>query len=259
MASGISRVGDRPKMISTARYAGVDADVAVFYGYDRTMRGIFRDYREAGLPVVYIDLGYWGRREGGQVIGFHKVSVNDRHPTAYFRNRRHDGSRARRFGIEIRPWRQGRNILLAGMSAKSAESYGMTPAEWERKAIAALRKATDRPILYRPKPSWKEARPLAGSLFAPRRGPIDDQIENCHAVVTHHSNVGVDALIAGVPVFTIDGVASVMGIGDIGKIESPIYPEGRDQWVDDIAWCQWHNDEMRSGACWRHLKDEGLV
>jgi hypothetical protein len=36
------------------------------------------------------------------------------------------------------------------------------------------------------------------------------------------------------------------------KIESPEMPD-RDQWLSDLAYCQWTPAEMRSGVVWKHL------
>ena len=217
------------------------------------------DYVKSGRKVVFVDLGYWGRRHGGRFRGFHKISVDARHPTKYLMTRDRDASRLRRFGVVVKPWRErGDHIVLAGMSLKSAKSYGFKAEEWERNAVAELRKHTDRPIIYRPKPSWLEATHIPTTTM--QRTALPDQaLQNCHAVVTHHSNVAVDALAAGVPAFCMDGVAVPMSLQKRHEIENPIFPKGREQWLANIAWSQWSVDEMESGAMWRHLKAEGLI
>src|SRR3990167_7603499 len=102
MYAGIRRHGYSAVMRPMMEYRAPDADVAVFYGL---MRQILDDYRKVGRPAIYIDLGYWGRHEGGRRAGFHKLALNTRHPTAYFQKRKHDASRFNHFGIPIRPWR----------------------------------------------------------------------------------------------------------------------------------------------------------
>jgi len=144
------------------------------------------------------------------------------------------------------------------MSAKAAMAEELRPGHWEAKTIARLKRLTDRPIVFRPKPNCRAARPIAGSTFAPTQ-PLDDALRDCHAVVTHHSNVAVDALLAGVPVFCESGVASVLGCADINAIEQPIMPAGRAQWAADLAWCQWNVQEMRDGLAYKYLLSEGLI
>ncbi len=261
MLEGITKLGDLAKLQNSTTFNGIpDADIAVFYGFNEPLRRVFDTYVAAGLKAVCVDLGYWGRKELNPILGYHKISVNDRHPTAYFQRVAHDGSRAARFRLAIAPWRaKGEHILLAGMGEKSAECEGFEPEQWEREAIAAIRQVSDRPIIYRPKPSWKEAQRIEGAGFAPKAVQLESLFPRCHAVVTHHSNVAVEALVAGIPVFSFKGAGAVLSSNDLSAIEKPIMPGGRHQFVNDLAWTQFHNSEMKSGVAWRHLKDEGLI
>jgi hypothetical protein len=262
MAEGISRCGDRVTRLTESQYRCPEFDVAVFYGLAGRLERVFKDYPRAGKPAVYIDLGYWGRLDGGKRAGFHKFSVNSRHPTAYFQNRRHPSDRAKRFNLRLRPWqRNGRHILIAGMGPKACAVEGLHPLVWETRAVRMLRQVTQRPIIYRPKPSWDGARPIAGVGFSDPKVETDvcAVLKGCWAVVTHHSNVAVDGLLAGVPAFCAQGVAVPMGLSDVSLIEAPLYPDNRARWVNDVAYTQFNVAEMREGLPWRHLKDEGLI
>jgi hypothetical protein len=259
MAEGIRAVGDKPTIRQDTEYREPSAPIAVFYGFIGNLPKIMADYRAAGLHAVYIDLGYWSRHKTNRWDGYHKISVNGRHPTPYFMNRRHDAARASSLGIKIRPWSSGSHILIAGMSGRSAETEGFQPEEWECAAIDDLRRYTSRPIVYRPKPSWKEAKPIQGVGYSARLKPIDSVLNNCHAVVTHHSNVAVDGLIGGVPAFCWHGVAASKSLQDLSKIEAPYRPEGREDWAAAIAWTQFDPIEMRAGVPWRHFKNEGIL
>lgn len=253
MAAGAVASGDEAEIIEGFA-SGVRGDAVAAYGWRHPE--LFEAYRAAGKGYAYIDLGWWGRKPAAQVLdGFHKVSVNGRDPGPYFRR----GSTAERFAVHgqhIAPWRRtGRHVLLAGMSAKSAKTRGFEPQEWERGIIAQIKAVTDRPILYRPKPSWLDATPIPGTLFSMPTTPIARALQFAHAVVTLHSNVAVDALIAGVPVVCFQGVTRELS-GEIGQLENPPTPDGRHELMADIAWCQFNGQEMRDGTCWRHLKAE---
>ena len=260
MAEGISAAGDSVHIFPSHCYRSPHAEIAVFYGFDRNLQKVMRDYRAAGKAVVYVDLGYWNRREGGPLQGYHKVSVNGRHPTDYFQGLRHPSDRFGRLGVSIEPWRPGgRHIIVAGMSAKGAEAEGFEPHAWEEWTVAELRKVTDRPIIYRPKPSWMDARAIAGAAFEPGLEDLPRLLVDCHAVVTHHSNVAIDALMAGIPAFVTDGPASALCFSELARIEQPWRPDGREQFAADLAYAQWRVSEMRDGTVWRHLKSEGLI
>lgn len=258
MADGIKACGDEVSIRSETDHREADCDAALFWGFITPCQTIMADYRKAGKPVVYLDMGYWQR--AGQ-DGHFKVAVNARHPTKYFQKVAHDDQRAKALGIAARPWRkEGRHILLAGMSAKAAWAEKIEPAErFERITIQALKNVTDRPIVYRPKPSWGDAKPIEGARFSSREERLEDVFSDCYAVVTHHSNVAVDGLVAGIPCFVWDGVATAMGSNDLKNIDRPCRPDDRDQWINDITYTQFRLSEMREGVAWRHLRDEGLL
>lgn len=264
MFNGIKACGENVELKFENQYNGVESDIAVFYGLEGNLGRIFRDYSRKAR-AVYIDLGYWGRREGGRWSGYHKVVVNSRHPESYFQSTVHSADRFNRFGLRVEDWKwSGKHILIAGMGDKGARAEGYAPQEWETWAINELRKYTKRALLYRPKPSWREAKPLAYAGYS-KETPAQDKekglkkaLVDCYAVVTHHSNVAVDALVQGIPTFCWKGVAACMSSQDLSTIESPHYPEGRQQWCNDIAHTQWSIREMSQGHAWKYLKNEVL-
>lgn len=260
MARGIKAISnDSVSLRPSVSYKGIDSDVAVFYGLAEGLSRVMTDY-SSHAKAVYMDLGYWHRRIKGKYDGYHKISVNSRHPTAYFQKLKHSPSRFKQLGLNIAPWRRndGGHILVAGMSAKAALAEGFEPEVWERNMVRELSLRTERKIIYRPKPNWSSARPIRGSELQ-RKVELDQALVNCHSVVTHHSNVAVDALLAGIPTFCWHGIASVMSLNMVDHIEKPYYPEGREQFAYDAAYCQWSIDEMAQGLPWKHLKNEGLI
>lgn len=258
MARGIRAAGDKPVIKPATLYRPNDG-VMVFYGLMGPLAKAIRRQQAAGGTAVYVDLGYWGRRRGGRWSGFHKVAVNSRHPTEYFQKRQHDERRFRALGVSLDEWKEGRHILVAGMGDKGSIAEGFRPGQWECEAIEALKKVTDRPIIYRPKPSWKGAKPIEGTIFSHPKQRIEDVLADCHAVVTHHSNVAVDGLMMGVPAFCFEGVASTLALSDLSQIEHPERPDARFQWACDVAHCQFSVEEMTTGIAWTQLKHEGLL
>lgn len=258
MLKGIKNCGDNPRFKDVRSYIEPDGDVAVWYGWSPN---IMSGYRDAGKKAVYADLGYW-RREG--FTGHHKLSINSRHPTDYFQRQKHPRDRFRKLNVPIKPWRSNTDgdIIVAGMSGKGANAEGLEPEQWERWAVEELRKHTKRRVVYRPKPNWHGSGEIAGAGLQrghPQGDDVYSVLLRTYAVVAHHSNVAVDALLEGVPVYVVDGIARVLGQRDLAKIEQPIRPEGREQWAYDAAYTQWNIDEMASGQAWRHLKEERLV
>ncbi len=255
---GLRRIGETAVLRDSTKYTGVVSSYAVFYGLSMGLNRIFEDYKKYAT-AVYIDLGYWHRRLGGRFNGYHKVIVNSRHPTAYFQNNKHSPERFKALGLKIKPWREkGNRILLAGMSAKAALAEGLIQFQWEKKALESITHVSTKPVTYRPKPNCLQSRPLVGAGYD-KRTPLPLALAGCHALVTRQSNTAVDALLEGIPVFCEKGVASVMGESDLSLIDTPYFPEDRQRWAEDIAWCQFTTAEIAEGVPWRHLKDEGLI
>lgn len=253
MAAGARRHGHNA--IVTSWHDPKPGDIAIGYGWK--FADVFSEYKQ----FIYIDLGWWGRKpKRDELNGYHKVVVNGREPTEYFRNN-FPSDRFDRFGIDIRPWRKGGDqILLAGMSGKSAGTRGFGPLEWEQKTIEEIRRHTDKPIVYRPKPSWKDAEPIPGTVFSSPDESLTEVLDRCAGIVTLHSNVAVDALIHGVPVHAEQGVGSALSCSSIAElVDGPGEPGDRAGLMNDIAYCQWNPDEMKSGDCWDHLARDTVL
>ena len=262
MSVGISRCGDKVVTKPAATFNGEPkSDVAVFYGLRGELMDVYNIFQERGKQTVLIDLGYWKRLEGGRLSGYHKLVVNGFQPNKYYQNFDHDLSRLEKMELELKPHNpKGGYILVAGMSEKSAGIYGLGPQEFEEHVIASLKESTDIPIVYRPKPSWPGAKPISGSKYSTKTD-IEKDIENCKMVITHHSNVAIDAIIAGKPCVVLgDGVGLNMST-TLKDLDSPYFPtdEERLKWLSDIAYIQWNVSEIRRGKPWQHLKREGLV
>lgn len=260
---GIARVlGPCSRIVSASTHESPCGDVAIFYGLRASLRQVYRDYRAAGRRTILIDLGFWGRQEGGRFAGYHRFVVDGLHAGHYVNRMDHDPSRVRRFNIERRAFtRRGTHILLYGQSAKAAWVYDLEPEAWERAAIAAIRTYSDRPIIYKPKHSWKEARPIPGVGYSPPTEPTALLLRNCWAVVTHHSNTGLHALEKGVPVFTEDGISTPLAKRYLSEIEKPWYPSERerDQFLANVAWTQWSVAEITNGLPFDFMRSEGML
>lgn len=269
MAAGAERRGEMVTRFAPTDFDPSHAeqfDAAVFYGYEGANLSVFECFKRSRTSrVVYVDLGYWGRRDGGRWAGYHKIVVDARHPTAYFRRQTKPHDRIGAFHVEPQPWRNGMHVLLAGMGDKGAQAEGFGPNQWEIAAVAEIRKYTTAPIIYRPKPSWKAAKPILGTAFsAPHARELADDLRDCMAVVTHHSNVAIDAVMAGVPAFCWGGVATELcsqDLSDLAALRRFSWPSAaeRMQWAADLAYTQWNIAEMARGDAWNYLRRENLL
>ncbi len=215
------------------RVRSLKTGTAAFYGVTDYLQPLIAQARADGRDWYYIDNAYFGCRR------FWRVTRNALQHDGVGRA---DWSRLRALGLTLRPWRKGgRHILVCPQSNVFMRLVaGTGAAAWIADVQAQLRRHTDREIRVRDK---RDTRPLAADLV------------HCHALVTHMSNAAVEAVCAGVPAFTTGAcAASIMSLGDLGQIETPIYPDGRKRWAAVLAANQWTRMEMRSGVCWRALE-----
>jgi hypothetical protein len=260
MQEGLRRHGVACEL--ETRWRGdVRGDVAIAYGWKH--EPVFSAYAAAGAQYAYFDLGYFNRHptkdKGGSREGHHRLAVNG-WDTADTMARGCPDDRWCDLGIEIAPdtvmradvERPGA-ILVVGMSEKAAGTHGFKPLEWETQALEAARRAANgREIIYRPKPKDMET-----------VEPIESVLQRTAFILTHHSNVGVDGLVAAVPCHATKGVGKLVSRPEGWFVEGsagcsimyrrPKLAERR-ALLADVAYAQWTPDEMRSGAAWEHIR-----
>ena len=252
---GVRRGGDKGEV--TAKGADTDADVIAMVGVKS--REMFRDNIAAGRHVVMLDKGYTRHRiPGAKVWEYWRVAVDAHHPTRHVMDRR-DTRRAKAMNIRIAPWRtRGERIVIAGSSAKYHDFYGLPdPTEYATQIVARLREFTDWPIVYRPKPSWKAAAPIDGTIWSGDGESIGAALTNAWALVTHGSNACFEAITSGVPCIILgDGVALPISSTRLDDIEAPFLASDviRRRWLCGLSYCQWTQEEFASGSAWAEIK-----
>ena len=155
-----------------------------------------------------------------------------------------DYDRLRLIDVKFKPWQDGgRHIVICPPDQIFASLMGFDAESWLRDICYELRRFTDRPFVIRKRSEIGAMKPLGQDLF------------EAWALVTYMSNAAVEAIIEGVPVFcTGDCAGSSMGLRDLSRIESPVYPDWREKWAATLAANQWTMDEMSRGDCWRRIR-----
>lgn len=180
------------------RYEG-DCDLLVMYGAGHPVRREWwKQHRASGRHCIGWDLGYWQQERGTM-----RATIDEDHPQAWIRPEpaaRWDMQR-----IKLREDKGSGPAVIIGMGAKSLTALGLRPLEWETKAAAKL-KAMGLRAVFRPKrpdlPALKHM-PIS-------KGSIEQVLKGASLVICRHSNVAVDACIAGVPVICDDGAAHAL-------------------------------------------------
>ena len=206
--------------------------------------------RQAKRNTVVIEKGYIRRDI------YYAVGLNGLNGRAFFNNEKCSAARFNQLGVQVKPWRKnGDHIVVAGQVPSDASVQHIDILQWAQDVVYQLKDLTDRQIYYRPHPlAVSRSRSVNGATFSLRT--LEEDLENAWAVVTFNSNTAVDAALAGIPVFVFDVGSMAWGVAnkDLKLIENPEMPS-REQWLNDLAYCQWTLKEMEAGLPWSHIKE----
>jgi hypothetical protein len=243
----------------TVAHSDMHSDVAVIWSvlWNGRMMGnkrVWEAYRNTGRNVIVLEVG--GIRRG---ITW-KVGLNGINRDAYFSEPGNNGSRASSLGLELKPWRtSGEYILIAGQHDRSLQWQNQpSMSNWFLQTYDAIRKHTDRPIIFRPHPRCRLPEIERGLKYVYRQEPrhldgtyddFDMEFDNIWATVSYSSNPGIHSVIAGVPSFVSTHSLAYPVANDIDflhDIENPIMSD-RTQWLNDYAWTEYTIDEIAQG------------
>ena len=200
-----------------------------------TMRTVPEAVRR-GRAFWTIDNGYWqpGR---GTSRGYYRFCYRSMSPvllpkTPFLRDP----------GLRLQPWRtDGGHVLLAMPGVHFGMALGIDVKGWCATIVGevyAKTQALGRELRVRVR---DETRPLKNDL------------RDCWALVTHSSNVAVDAVIAGIPVF----VQPTCPAAPVGRLDldlaNPVTP-GRNGWLKSLHSQHFTLADMRNGEAWKWMR-----
>lgn len=240
-------------MIAAAPDAGVEvivnsewkraAPVLMSYGLGHmTRRAWTREHVRTGGRLIGWDLGYWNR---DVPVRFNmRLTLDEEHPHRWIgpeAPERFDAA-----GIVLREdYSAAGPIVLVGLGRKQRRHKGHPGLAWEMAKLQELRKRfKGRRIVYRPK---RLEAGLPGVATA--TGAIEDVLRGASLVVTAHSNVAIDACIAGVPVECDDGAAFALYRGNPNPNR-----EQRRAFLQSLAWWQW--SPVEALQAWEFIKSK---
>ena len=222
------------------RYAedetGYRPGVPIVWGVLRGSDRVVQYAKENNQYFFYIDHAYFSRGHGMN----YRITRNGYEAG---RIRECPPDRLAAFKIETKPWnREGVVILVCPPTDYFMDAHGCH--DWLDTTLATLKSHTDREIVVRRKPQPGET-----------VEPIEEAFRRSYALVTHSSNIAIEAAIAGVPVFVSEtSAAAPVGRSDFSQIESPVYPD-RTPWLRHLAYNQYSMAELGDGTAWRMLRE----
>jgi hypothetical protein len=155
---------------------------------------------------------------------------------------------------------QGSYILFAGSSAKYHMFMGLeNPETYAKNVISELRKYTNRPVIYRPKPTWSGREPIPQTIYMGDSDVKYHQLMNydIHSVITHTSNAALEANFYGIPTLVLgDSIAKPVSSTKLKDIENIYMPtlEEKESLGRSFSYFQYQMKEISTGLPWKKLK-----
>lgn len=278
LAMGVRGVGDAFDTQFKSQYEGVDPSVDVACVFGIKGQQIFEDYRAAGKRALMFDKPLTRSSAGlGSPSGYHRVTLDEFMPLSRITRMMTeplDPSRWLALNMRVRPRLQSRSddaIIYCGSSQKYCDYHGLGDEHgYAEKVIAEIKRYCGRPVFYRPKPSFNEARPIEGTIFSRPKGhrkvpampSLGPMLHHAYALVTHGSHAGIDAIIGGIPAVILGPGAAYPvanhSIEVLGPMAQPYYPDRGTvlKWLSALMFWQWTHQEMASGEMWKFIRKE---
>jgi len=234
--AGLERHGDTGGIhdMHQAHTAIIEADFGVCWG-KRNLDKL--KTQSEGQDFVVMELGYMLDRLEWTSLGWNGLNGRAAFPLG-------DASRWRRYFADLitGDWKEGGEyVLVAAQVPGDAAVDAVNIDAWAEKAVARHVElgniASLRPHPLVTAPDLDLGEDLAGAYLA----------------VTYNSNLGVDAVLAGVPTVAMDEGSMAWPVAS--HVVSEVVKPPRNKWAQAMAWTQWTLPEIASGEAWAALRE----
>ena len=276
-ATGVIDSGDDAFLSYDEEY--YDCDVAVIFGSwkdrDMTHHNVKRNIISKAKKFIVLETPLIGRGPVKDVMddNWYRIGIGGfLADTGTFHNGRNHGPDRwniirNHFGIKLPSYdlTNKDNIVVALQLPQDASLRGASIEKWCRDTCLAIRTQTDRPIVVRLpqlQRNW-DAAPLEVAKKLPNvtfeMGTADNllsTLQQARCTVTYTSGLAIDSLLNGCPTIAMNPGSFAYDVASnvVDGIDNPLCPP-RDQWLYNLANCQWHVEEIENGLPWRHLRE----
>ena len=211
--------------------------------------------RVNNIPVLVLEVGGLIRNKTW------KFGINGINASGIFNHKNSPPGRFEKFRLEVKPWiKNDGYIVICAQNENSGAWTEGSMTSWVLKTISQIRKYTDRNIIIRPHPrAALSLPPIENVLYIPPKFighdtcDFNNALKHACAIISYNSNPAIEAVLNGIPVFThSSSLCWEVSNPDFSTIEDPILPD-RTQWLNDIAYTEWFQNEIEDGIPWKRL------
>ncbi len=241
--------------------------VACIFGVKKPSRRFMADHRAANIRTLFFDKGYT-RRPLDKRARF-RVSANAIQPTYYLMQAKHPADRFRATGVKFKKQRtvlRDAPILIAGSSQKYHDWFPrVSPSDamgYYAMLARNIHMQCDRPIVWRPKPSWKLAEPIQDTRYSLNPITVEIELAQAHSVIVTGAGVAFHSLAMGVPTYIMPGFANVAEGVAARSLARLLFGNGlpddatRYQFCCNVCYQEWTLPEFAEGMWLGLLQDQ---
>ena len=162
-------------------------------------------------------------------------------------------------------WQKNNSDILIAPPTDAIKAFYNICENWIEKILFSLKNITDRKVIIRYKPNSKTKRDDYKKLSSiyknleiqDERIPINRAFDNVKVLITHSSNISIDAIIRGIPVICDKTCASSpVSSLDLNDLETNNIYKDMDlvyKWLCSLSYSQFFEDEIVSGKAFEIL------
>ena len=238
LASGMAQHGIETRLKPAPAYPRTTDDFVVTWG-DKILAQV------SGVPHLILECGYingTGRSYTENRLRFISASWNQRHGlSAWTWGQNINGERWQALGIELQPWKQaGEYVLLLEQHCGDLAAPDVDEFRQEINRECARR---EWPLSVRPHPSYHH-----------NERTLAEDLADASLAITWCSTAAVEAVIAGVPTYTL-GPGSIAAPVTSHSLSDAPYLGDRIAWANRLAYRQWAMAELADGSAWPHIQN----
>ena len=247
----------------------------------RKLNHYYQYILDSGKPFLVVESAVFRRnmKQPPHPIAYHRYSW-----TSYFQdegdycNENSPPDRWQRIqkeqNLEVKDWRlnlDGNVLLLLQRPGDSSlvnllKRFG-SYKNFVSYTIDQIKKNTDRRIVVRMHPLRQDrqlevlkdfdvdiSKNTQGAGLLEGGSGLQRDFDNAYCVVGFNSNALTESVMEGIPTFSMcaSSMAWQCSNTDLSKIENPKFFD-RQQWLNNLGYCQWREDEIARGDPWFHL------
>jgi len=198
---------------------------------------------QRGLTWYNIDTGYLGN---GKKKQYYRIAKKNYQNLESIVDRPSDRLDRIKFILHMKK-KNGNKILLCPPSEKVMNIYNFTVEKWLAKTIEEIKKYSNREIIIRVKNKDRASRIVIDPITVAFNNDI-------HCVITYNSIAALEAVMYGLPAFTLGANAfQSLCNTDLSNIENPYTPDEEvvKKILRHLSYCQFTETEFQDGSAWK--------